>query len=40
MSIFAMFPMVAGGDGIPSALERFSPFFHVDTSIRLYTFDV
>ena len=33
MSIFAMYPMVEGGDGITSAMERFGQFFRVRTSI-------
>ena len=40
MSIFAMYPMVEGGDGITSAMELFGPFFRVRTSIGLYTFDM
>ena len=40
MSNFAMYPMVEGGDGITSAMERFGPFFCVRTSIGLYTFDM
>ena len=37
---FAMYPMVEGGDGITSVMERFGPFFRVSTSMGLYTFDM
>ena len=40
MSIFAMYPMVEGGDGITSAMDRFGPFFRVSTSIGLYSVDL
>ena len=40
MSIFAMYPMVEGGDGITSAMERFSPIFRVSASIGLYSVDM
>ena len=34
---FCYVPMVEGGDGISSALERFDPFFHFGTSTVLYS---
>ena len=37
---FSIYPMVEGGDGITSALERFDPFLCSRTSIGLYTFDI
>ena len=37
---FCYVPMVEGGDGISSALDRFGPFFRVSTSIGLYSVDL
>ena len=37
---FCHVPMVEGGDGISSALDRFGPFFRVSTSIGLYSVDL